>query len=233
MIATEAPGDPDDLTARVAQQMQGAGQDSDVAAAGAGDRTEDLTQVDGIYNDAVAANDETAQDTADNGGTTDEPPIDDTGDEAPAEDTGDAGGEDSPIDADDSEGDTGDPLSDEEEIPASVFSDKNTLKKNVIYFGNIIKTNLETLNTMIGRLDDLNDIRCCNQVISNLQHIQDYIYTMLTEEFSAKPYEDLMTKYVTLKRVYDVSVEMLSKHFNKDGKRKSPINPRRSQRKIV
>lgn len=238
MIATEAP---DDLTARVAQTMQGTGQDSDVAAAG-GDQSGDITQVDNIYSDAVAADDEEAEKTADNNNDSGAAPDNDQGnsqdsnqDESSDDsenDDADDSGEDSPIDA--AGGDNSDDNSvGEGEAPPSIFSDKNTLKSNVVYFGNIIKTNLETLNTVIGRLDDLNDIRCCNQVIANLQHVQGYIYTMLVEEFPSKSYEELMTKYVTLKRVYDVSVEMLSKHFSKGGKGKSPINPRRSQRMII
>lgn len=230
-IATEA----DDITKRVSNQLRGENDDSDVAAAAGDDRDEDLTQVDNIYEEASAASD----DTVDNPEQTDDP------EDTANTDDPTAAPEDEPETTDDTQYDdsgseeTNDDQSSDEtdaeddKVLSSIFSDKNTLKETSAYLMNIIKGNLESLNTMIGRLDDLDDIRLVNTVISNLQHCEDYLSKMIVEKFASSTYEDLVTEYVTLKQIYTISIEMLDKHFNKDGKRKSPVNSRRISRVVV
>lgn len=230
-IATEA----DDITKRVSNQLRGENDDSDVAAAAGDDRDEDLTQVDNIYEEASAASD----DTVDNPEQTDNPEdTDNTNDPTAAPEGEPEVTDDAQYDDGGSDETTDDQSSDETDAEgnkglSSIFSDKNTLKETSAYLMNIIKGNLESLNTMIGRLDDLDDIKLVNTVISNLQHCEDYLSKMIVEKFASSTYEDLVTEYVTLKQIYTISIEMLDKHFNKDGKRKSPVNSRRISRVVV
>ena len=40
------------------------------------------------------------------------------------------------------------------------------------------------------------------------------MYKIITEEIESSPYETLVTKYITLKRIYDISCDMLEEHFS-------------------
>ena len=53
-----------------------------------------------------------------------------------------------------------------------------------------------------------------NSVIHNLYNCKDILYKIITEEMEKSPYETLVTKYVTLKRIYDISCDMLEEHFS-------------------
>lgn len=227
----------DDITERVAQQMNGGGQ-SETAAATGEDRKEDLTQTDNIFDDATDPND--GKDTDKTNNQPDNPPQEETQEDTDAADQLDNVTEENPLERNDTptddaptdEGDTSESGTNED-TAASVFSDKNTLKKNAITLINILGTNIESLSSSLGGLDDLSDIRCCNAVIANLSRTREILMTMVTKEMSTKSYEELMTVYVTAKRIYDVSIEMLNKHFIKDRRSKTPLNSRRSHREQV
>ena len=95
----------------------------------------------------------------------------------------------------------------------SVFSDKNTLKKNMIYFFNIIRYTITSLEASLGGTEDQITIRVINSVIHNLYSAKDVMYEILTKEMESTPYETLTAKYITLKRIYDISCDMLEEHF--------------------
>ena len=96
----------------------------------------------------------------------------------------------------------------------SVFSDKNTLKENMIYFFNIMRYTISSLEAGLGTTENQETIRVVNSVIHNLYNCKDILYKIITEEIEKSPYETLVTKYVTLKRIYDISCDMLEEHFS-------------------
>lgn len=105
----------------------------------------------------------------------------------------------------------------------SVFSDKNNLKKNMIYFFNIIRYNISNLEASLGATEDQEALRVCNSVIHNLYNLKDILYKILTEEMESTPYETLVAKYVTAKRIYDLSCDMLEEHFSNNPNKKVRI----------
>lgn len=102
----------------------------------------------------------------------------------------------------------------------SVFSDKNTLKKNMIYFFNIVRYNISNLEASLGATEDQEALRVCNSVIHNLYALKDVLYNTLTEKMESTSYETLVATYVTAKRIYDLSCDMLEEHFSNNPNKK-------------
>lgn len=224
-IATEA----DDITKQVNDIM--GGKNAPAENRTDDQREEDLTQTDNIFDDIQKdADEDNPQDNPVNDDTPDDPnedqdnnpddpnapPTDgETSDDIPnMDDTSDedpnATGED-----DQSFDDTGmdDGTGEEDQAEKSIFSDKNTLKKNMIYFFNIIRYTISSLEDALGSTDDQETIRVVNSVIHNLYSTKDVLYDILTKEIESSPYEVLTTKYITIKRIYDISCDMLEEHF--------------------
>ncbi len=220
-IATEA----DDVTQEVARQMGGSRAPTNQST---DERTEDLTQTDNIFGDAHEGDEDAPppqNPTPDDPETTDEDdPIEDEAQDAPedagADDTDPAPeeGEESP------EGDDSIP-----EAPESVYSDKNTLKENIIYFLNTLRSDLDELTNSLGNLNDLDSIQVVNSVMTSLRNCKDILHKVLTDEMESSSYEELMRKYITIKRIYDISIEMLDKHFSNAQKKPTRRKPTRTK----
>ena len=216
-VALEA----DDITKQVNQIMGGKNAPAETKTDD--QRDEDLTQTDNLFNDVNKDdpnNDpvDTPQnndnnDTQDN--TTDDA-NNDQGDNTDDPNNPDDGTDDQNIDQDpnaDDQTDLGDDPGMSEE-DKSIFSDKNTLKENMIYFFNIIRYTITSLEDGLGSTEDQETIRVVNSVIHNLYNSKDILYKILTEEMKSTPYETLVAKYITLKRIYDISCDMLEEHFS-------------------
>ena len=242
-IATEA----DDITKQVNAAM--GGKKSKTEKLTNDQREEDLTKVDNIFDD-ISKDDDNPQDNpvnTDNVNDNDDQnpnpdePLDTTdtsgelgGDEnIPQGDGSDAnasnadGMPEDPNASDPSMGDDsgmGDDESGMSPEDQSVFSDKNTLKKNMIYFFNIIRYNISNLEASLGATEDQEALRVCNSVIHNLYNLKDILYKTLTEEMESTPYETLVAKYVTAKRIYDLSCDMLEEHFSNNPNKKVRIS---------
>lgn len=241
-IVTEA----DDITKQVNAAM--GGKKSKTEKLTNDQREEDLTKVDNIFDD-ISKDDDNPQDNpvnTDNANDNDDQnpnpdePLDTTdtsgelgGDEnIPQGDGSDAnvsnadGMPEDPNASDPSMGDDsgmGDDESGMSPEDQSVFSDKNTLKKNMIYFFNIIRYNISNLEASLGATEDQEALRVCNSVIHNLYNLKDILYKTLTEEMESTPYETLVAKYVTAKRIYDLSCDMLEEHFSNNPNKKVRI----------
>ena len=216
-VALEA----DDITKQVNQIMGGKNAPAETKTDD--QRDEDLTQTDNLFNDVNKDdpnNDpvDTPQnndnnDTQDN--TTDDA-NNDRGDNTDDPNNPDDGTDDQNMDQDpnaDDQTDLGDDPGMSEE-DKSIFSDKNTLKENMIYFFNIIRYTITSLEDGLGSTEDQETIRVLNSVIHNLYNSKDILYKILTEEMESTPYETLVAKYITLKRIYDISCDMLEEHFS-------------------
>ena len=211
-IAMEA----DDITKQVNKIMGGNNAPAETQTED--QRNEDLTKTDNIFNDINKDdpnNDPVDTPQNDNNDTQDsntDDSVNDQGDN-PDDNSDDQNMDQDPmaddLSADPNEGDSG--MSPED---TSVFSDKNTLKENMIYFFNIIRYTISSLEAGLGTTEDQETIRVVNSVIHNLYNCKDILYKIITEEMEKSPYETLVTKYVTLKRIYDISCDMLEEHFS-------------------
>ena len=211
-IAMEA----DDITKQVNKIMGGNNAPAETQTED--QRDEDLTKTDNIFNDINKDdpnNDPVDTPQNDNNDTQDpntDDSVNDQGDN-PDDNSDDQNMDQDPmaddLSADPNEGDSG--MSPED---TSVFSDKNTLKENMIYFFNIMRYTISSLEAGLGTTENQETIRVVNSVIHNLYNCKDILYKIITEEMEKSPYETLVTKYVTLKRIYDISCDMLEEHFS-------------------
>lgn len=216
-VALEA----DDITKQVNQIMGGKNAPAETKTDD--QRDEDLTQTDNLFNDVNKDdpnndpvdtpqnndNNDTQDNTTDDvnndqGDNTDDP--NNTDDGTDDQNVGQDPNADDQIDLGDDPG-----MSEEDK---SIFSDKNTLKENMIYFFNIIRYTITSLEDGLGSTEDQETIRVVNSVIHNLYNSKDILYKILTEEMESTPYETLVAKYITLKRIYDISCDMLEEHFS-------------------
>lgn len=222
-IATEA----DDVTQTVARQMGGAKAPTNQAT---DERAEDLTQTDNIFADAHEGDEDAApqpktsekqDDQIDNP----EDPPDDGEMDNPDDETDD--GENPPPETEET-----DDSFEDESAPQSVYSDKNTLKDNIVYFTNTLRTDIDELTNVLGGLNDLQSIQVVNSVITNMRNCKDVLHKTLTNDMETSSYEELMRKYITVKRIYDISIEMLDKHFSNMQKKPIRRKPKRTRIKV-
>ncbi|MCM1214005.1 MAG: hypothetical protein NC548_05745 [Lachnospiraceae bacterium] len=203
-VATEA----DDVTQMVARQMGG---DRSPTNRASEDRTEDLTQTTDIFGNAHEGDEDPPPNTEDENNDELDDPDDNGSPEEGSDDSDSSGDEESGEDSTDPELSEETP---EEETPESAYSDKNTLRDNAVYFSNVLRTDIDELTNALGELNSLDSIQVVNSVMTNLRNCKDILHKMLTEEMESASYEELMRKYITVKRIYDISIEMLDKHFS-------------------
>lgn len=224
-VATEA----DDVTQTVARQMGGQRAPTNRSSE---ERTEDLGQTDNIFADAHEGDEDAPPPQTDS--ETDDPDPDnpedgeDTGEDEEVPEEGGEEGEGDDTSPDES-GDNDD-LGEDESAPQSVYSDKNTLKDNIVYFANTLRTDIDELTNTLGGLNSLDSIQVVNSVITNMRNCKDVLHKTLTEDMDSGSYEELMRRYITVKRIYDISIEMLDKHFSNT--QKKPIR-RKTRRKAI
>ena len=214
LLIPEVAMEADDITKQVNQIMGGKNAPAETKTDD--QREEDLTQTDQIFNDINK--DDSENDPVD---TPQNDDPDTTQDNTPNDPTADQG--DNPDEGMDDQNMDQDPMADDQQTPEdegmseenkSIFSDKNTLKENMIYFFNIMRYTITSLEYGLGTTEDQETIRVINSVIHNLYNSKDILYKIITEEIESSPYETLVTKYITLKRIYDISCDMLEEHFS-------------------
>lgn len=178
------------------------------------DGNRDMSQTDDIFG---------LQDNA--GNSDDNPAGEETpteGDDSPAEDDGGEGeelvddemgeGEDEPLD-----GDSEDEALEEEKTPQ--IYQKNKLKNNMILFHNIVSNDINLLTESITAINDASAIGTCNKALANLREVKQFLSDTINEGLAKDPYEKSLRKYVALRRVYDIVIEILNKHFGNVGKK--------------
>lgn len=130
------------------------------------------------------------------------------------------GEDDMDIENDESDGDGGE-LSDEgsEDQPPDQDDDtakiykKNRLRDNAIHFFNILDNDINEISNSISSINDQSLISTCNRAITNLRGAKDALFQLISEDLSGQTYAELLKKYVSLRQVYDISTDMLIKHF--------------------
>ena len=210
LLIPEVAMEADDITKQVNQIM--GGKDAPAETKTNDQREEDLSKTDNLFDNINKGDpDNNPVDTPQNDNTTD------TQDNSENSSNSEDKTNDQSMDEDPLIDDPNDPLNEDKgmsEENKSIFSDKNTLKENMIYFFNIMRYTITSLEYGLGTTEDQETIRVINSVIHNLYNSKDILYKIITEEIESSPYETLVTKYITLKRIYDISCDMLEEHFS-------------------
>ena len=95
------------------------------------------------------------------------------------------------------------------------FAQKNRIRDNLIHLYTIVSGDIEIVVNSLNRIEDASTINTMNAILNNLRNMKDYIYKYLTKNITNESYDEMLQKYITLKRVYDICGEMLKKHFDK------------------
>lgn len=138
------------------------------------------------------------------------------------QDTADSNVDDTPEDnntnnedATDTDLDTNDEMIDDsDESPAPPFANKSKIRDHMVHLYNLLGSNIETLTKSMSSIEDYETVRTINAILSNMRNAKDYLYKTLTEDLKTTEYSELLRKYITLKRVYEISIKMLEVHFS-------------------
>lgn len=214
-IAMEA----DDITSQTANEVRSAvgGTPMTQNETTTREEEEDLNKVDDIFGteapeDGPAGDPE--KDKAE--GAEDIGTIDDTDtvDDMPTDDT---------VEGDPNVSDEDETTSEEESDDGSqnddlVFTKKNRIRDNLVQLYTIISGDIEIIVNSLTNINDLKTVQVMNSVINHLRNCKNYIYKTLTQNLTSLDYDELLQRYITLKRVYDICIQMMEKHFEKDKK---------------
>lgn len=101
------------------------------------------------------------------------------------------------------------------------FSEKNRIRDNMIQLYNIVSGDIEILVNSLNNTNTIDNVQIINSVLNHMRNIKDTLYNIIITKISSTSYDELLQKYITLKRVYDICSEMLSTHFNEKSKNKN------------
>lgn len=111
--------------------------------------------------------------------------------------------------------------------PNLAFAEKNRIRDNLVQLYAICTGDIETIVNSLSHVDDPMTIQVLNAVLNHLRNCKDYTYKTLTQNLTTLEYDELLQRYITLKRVYDICGEMLKEHFKSDGKKKIDVASKR------
>ena len=109
----------------------------------------------------------------------------------------------------------------EEDTPPNedlIFTSKNRIRDNLVQLYSIVTGNIEVIVNSLTSINDTNTIQVMNAVLNHLRNCKDYTYKTLTQNLNTLSYDELLQRYITLKRVYDICAQMMEKHFKLDTK---------------
>ena len=211
-IAMEA----DDITSQTANEVRSAIGDTPSIQMDTDNREEeeDLNKVDDIFGTAAPEEDgpsgnpeQDKEEGAEDIGTLDEENPEDT---TVTEDPNVTGEDSQPQEEDISEDN-----SPNEDL---LFTKKNRIRDNLVQLYTIISGDIEIIVNSISNINDMQTIQVMNAVLNHLRNCKNYIYKTLTQNLTSLEYDELLQRYITLKRVYDICIQMMEKHFHKEKK---------------
>lgn len=240
----------DDITKQVSNEVRsslgGAKPSTDNSPTGAdgADDEEDLEKVDDIFGTEEAQRKQNAdgpsgdpeQDQAEGETPPEEAAAEDPaggGDGADMDGEGDGGDGEGATDpnvdpnGDNGEGDAGDTGLDDSVDPNLAFAQKNRIRDNLVQLYAICSGDIETIVNSLTFVDNTATIQVLNAVLNHLRNCKDYTYKTLTQNLANMEYDELLQRYITLKRVYDICGEMLKEHFKTNGKDKVDLASKR------
>lgn len=112
------------------------------------------------------------------------------------------------------------PAEEESPDPDLAFAQKNRIRDNFVQLYNVISNDIEILVNALTNINEIQNVHVFNAVLNHLRNAKDYIYKTLTVNLTTLEYDELLQRYITLKRVYDICIQMLEKQFL-DSKRDS------------
>ena len=208
-IAMEA----DDITAQTANEVRSAigGVPSTQNEEVDRKEVEDLEKVDDIFGTEAPKDDPSGDPEQDkNEGAEDIPSMEEpTEDENPEEGMPE---EDPNLSESDSEDDN----ASNQHSDDLVFTKKNRIRDNLTQLYTIITGNIEIIVNSLTNINDDKTVGVLNIVLNHLRNCKSYIYKTLTQNITELDYDELLQRYITLKRIYDICISMMEKHFNKE-----------------
>ena len=209
-IATEA----DDITSQTANEVRSAigGAPSTQSEDDSREDIEDLEKVDDIFGTETPDDGPSGNPEVDKAAGAEELPTldeDENSDMNNAEEDPNVSGDNELIPE---EEDTSAPNED------LVFTKKNRIRDNLAQLYTIVSGDIEIIVNSLTNVNDMKTVQVMNSVINHLRNCKSYIYKTLTQNLNTLEYDELLQRYVTLKRVYDICIEMMERHFQKDKK---------------
>lgn len=96
------------------------------------------------------------------------------------------------------------------------FTKKNVIRDNMISLHDIMSSNIDTITAALNNINDTTSLRVTESVLMHLRNAKNYLYKTLTKEIEKLDYEELLRRYITMKRVYDICIKMLETHYDLD-----------------
>ncbi len=205
-IAMEA----DDITNQIKEDAKDLDVNSTNSAPSNNDNTEDLEKVDDIFGLKEKKENSSNDNSQDNPSSDSDEDNSDTNDIQNDE----SGSENSDpnMDADNNSSDD-DTQMDDSSIDLA-FTSKNRVRDNLVQLYTIIGGNIEIIVSSLTDINDEKTIKVMNSVLDHLRNSKKYIYNTLTKELASLSYDELLQRYIAMKRVYDMCILMLEKHLN-------------------
>ena len=97
-----------------------------------------------------------------------------------------------------------------------LFAKKNRIRDNLIQLYTIISSDIEILVNSITTINEPSTIRVVNNVLGHLRNSKTFLYKTLTQNLNSLEYDELLQRYVTIRRVYDICIEMLKQYFDEN-----------------
>ena len=94
-----------------------------------------------------------------------------------------------------------------------LFAKKNTIRDNMAYLYSIVTGDIDNLTSSLSAINDTPSLTVMNSVLMHLRNAKTYIIKTLTEDIDGLEYDELLRRYVTMKRLYDIAIHMLEIHF--------------------
>lgn len=219
MIAMEA----DDITQQTQNEVRSAigGRNLTTDDDGPVDDMTNTTDIFNQNNDDPAGNPEQDNQEGQELNETGPENPDETEEQNPDENQGEEGGDDAPASDDPNLQENPEeqqPIGQTDNNNDPSFAKKNVVRDNMAKLYTIVSGDIENLVSSLSNINDLASIKVVNAAIGHLRNCKEYLYKTLTVGLGDMDYEELLQRYITLKRVYDVATKMLEVHFREDAK---------------
>lgn len=94
-------------------------------------------------------------------------------------------------------------------------SRKTKLKKQFLCLFNVLDNNINLISTYVPNVTNDETIKTLTSIKENLTQCKEMIYDITTHDFKELEYHELLKKYVSLNRVYELSTKILETYFKK------------------
>jgi hypothetical protein len=85
----------------------------------------------------------------------------------------------------------------------------------------VVAGDIHVLENSMNSVETISDAKVLSIVLKHMRNTKQYLYDIITNELTSSSYEDLLQKYIALKNIYEICLEILTKHFNKSEETKN------------